>query len=47
MMIKKIYNIIEVLYCLDWISLIIAIGVCITTIVIGLLVVSPMGVSPI
>jgi len=47
MIIKKVYNIVETLYYLDWISLIIAIGVCITTMVIGLLVISPMGVSPI
>jgi hypothetical protein len=45
--INIIHNFIEILYSFDWFTLIIAIGVCITTILIGLLVVSPMGVSPI
>jgi hypothetical protein len=47
MIIKSIYNIISTVYTLPWISLTITIGVCITTMVIGLLVVSPMGVTPI
>ena len=46
MIINKIYNVIKTLYYLDWISLIIAIGVCIITIFVGLLVVSPMGLVP-
>ena len=47
MIIKNIYNIINILYTLDWMTLLITIGVCITTMVVGLLVISPMGVTPI
>jgi len=42
-----IHNIIESLYSLDWISLIITVGVCIITITVGLLVISPMGITPV
>jgi len=45
--IKTIYNIINILYSLDWMTLLITIGVCITTMVVGLLVISPMGVTPV
>ena len=47
MIIKNIYNIINILYTLDWMTLLITIGVGITTMVVGLLVISPMGVTPI
>jgi hypothetical protein len=45
--INIIHSFIEILYSFDWFALIITIGVCITTMLIGLLVVSPMGVSPV
>jgi hypothetical protein len=37
----------EILYSFDWYSLLIVLGVCAVTIFIGLIVASPMGVSPI
>jgi hypothetical protein len=45
--IVMIYNFITILHSFDWVALIITIGVCITTMVVGLLVVSPMGAPPV
>lgn len=47
MIIKTIYNIVEAFYYLDWVALIITLAVCIITMYVGLLVISPMGVNPI
>ena len=37
----------RILYSFDWYSLFIVLGVCAVTIFIGLLVASPMGVTPV
>lgn len=45
--IATIYNFFEILSSFDWISLIIALTVCIITMYIGILVASPIGMIPV
>jgi len=45
--INIIHSFIEIIYTFDWFALMITLGVAAITIFIGLLVISPMGVTPI